>query len=300
MPLGRTGSRAIVLVACLALLPAAEASAWSGDGHRIICHIASLLLDAPRQAEVARLARLYRTPDGRSLGTFPSGCVFPDDARVRARDGAAGWERFGRFDPWHFVNLPRTARRVAGDHCDGDCVLSAIAHHSEGLRGASTDAARAEALFFVGHWVGDIHQPLHVSFADDLGGNRTTVSGGFYTSANLHAVWDSGILGRAIGRDGWSRYAETLIRRITPDARDAWSASDALAWAQESYDVTTGARTRYCTWQDAGGQTMCARSAAPPVLTESYQREFEPVVALRLQQAGVRLAALIQRHLVIP
>jgi S1/P1 Nuclease len=47
---------------------------------------------------------------------------------------------------------------------------------------------RLIVLKSVGHWVGDIHQPLHVSFVDDRGGNNIRVSG--QCAGNLHATWD--------------------------------------------------------------------------------------------------------------
>ena len=54
---------------------------------------------------------------------------------------------------------------------------------------SATEQETLEALKYLGHWVGDVHQPLHVSFEDDRGGNEIGVSGGV-CSHNLHAVWD--------------------------------------------------------------------------------------------------------------
>src|SRR5260370_18950464 len=43
------------------------------------------------------------------------------------------------------------------------------------------------------HFVGDIHQPLHVGHREDLGGNRVKVMC-FNTSTNLHAMWDEQLI----------------------------------------------------------------------------------------------------------
>jgi hypothetical protein len=52
---------------------------------------------------------------------------------------------------------------------------------------------RAEALRFLVHFVGDVHQPLHVGFLSNLGGN--TLRGSFFGAVdNLHHIWDFGIL----------------------------------------------------------------------------------------------------------
>jgi S1/P1 Nuclease len=52
----------------------------------------------------------------------------------------------------------------------------------------ATEQERLESLKYLGHWVGDIHQPLHVSFEDDRGGNSVGISGSL-CRWNLHAAW---------------------------------------------------------------------------------------------------------------
>jgi hypothetical protein len=78
-------------------------------------------------------------------------------------------------------------------------VLTAILADSKVLASkAETDADRLIALKSLGHWVGDIHQPLHVSFGDDRGGNNISVSG--QCSGNLHATWDNCLVLYVSGR----------------------------------------------------------------------------------------------------
>jgi hypothetical protein len=68
------------------------------------------------------------------------------------------------------------------------------------------------ALKSLGHWVGDIHQPLHVSFLDDRGGNTIRTSG--QCPGNLHAVWDNCLVQYAIGPDA-SEAATDLLAVIS-------------------------------------------------------------------------------------
>lgn len=95
--------------------------------------------------------------------TFADSCVFPDhpfrgQPRIRA--------------PEHYVNLPRDSKGLTSDNCPkaDKCVLTAILTDAKVLssKGAA-DADRLFALKSLGHWVGDIHQPLHVSFEEDRG-----------------------------------------------------------------------------------------------------------------------------------
>jgi len=77
-------------------------------------------------------------------------------------------------------------------------VLTAILHDFKILQAKEqTDANKLVALKSLGHWVGDIHQPLHVSFLDDKGGNTIRTSG--QCPGNLHAVWDTCLVQYAVG-----------------------------------------------------------------------------------------------------
>lgn len=273
--------------------------AWGNDGHKVVCAIAYKLLDRRQRAEVDRLVELYRTPDGWTHDDYTSSCTFPDLARRKARDGERGWERFARFSDWHFLNVPRSTVaitvEVAREWCDDDCVLRGIDEHAAQLGDARrADAQRAEALMFLSHWIGDLHQPLHISYKDDAGGNRLEpISGSYYASAHLHAVWDSGILRKARGpRDFWT-WAGALEGQVTPDQRSTWEASGPVDWAAESYSITTANAVKYCRWRSG----ECRRARPPHTLTSRYQREFGAVVEKRLQQAGVRLAMVIRKSL---
>lgn len=111
-----------------------------------------------------------------STRTFADSCVFPDHPRRRASE--------------HFINLPRDSNGLTSDQCTraDKCVLTAILNDSKVLSSrAENDTDRLVALKSLGHWVGDIHQPLQVSFEDDRGGNSIRVNG--QCSGNLHATW---------------------------------------------------------------------------------------------------------------
>jgi hypothetical protein len=84
----------------------------------------------------------------------------------------------------------------------------------------------------VGHWVGDIHQPLHVSYADDRGGNRIRELGP--CSGDLHGVWDTCIVERNLGISP-PDVARALLGEITPAQRASWAATPIVGWANESF-----------------------------------------------------------------
>src|SRR5262252_2622247 len=143
------------------IAPASPAWAWGDVGHKIICQIALQELNDKARSEVSRLIALDATFD-----TFPDACTWPDHPRKRPEE--------------HFVNVARSVHTITGSECSPGvpkCLFTAIASDLEVLRTSNDDAAKLASLKFLGHWVGDIHQPLHVSFADDRGGNHIRASG---------------------------------------------------------------------------------------------------------------------------
>lgn len=299
--------RRILSVCFLIIVCASNAFAWGEEGHRMVCRIAFLSLSADDQKEVDRLTKAYKTPPGTQLviNGFPDACVFPDEARRQARDAVAAhsttspWLHFKGFANWHFLNVARSVKTIPAKACHDDCVLTGITTHSEMLKTGSTDQDRGEGLIFLGHWVGDIHQPLHVSYADDQGGNLIKpVTGDLYPvpkdyPLNLHAVWDSSIIGIEIAEPGWRAFADRLHAKITDEQKTAWLASTPLKWGQESYNITTLAAAEYCKKESAG----CESFGTGRELKDPYQKEFADDVNLRLQKAGTRLAALIHSAL---
>jgi hypothetical protein len=217
------------LLAIVALLSLAggEARAWGDLGHKVICEMAYRLVQPDTQAAINRLMLLDS-----EFKNFPDSCVYPDHPRIRA--------------PEHFLNLSRDSSGLKSDQCPqaGACVLTAILHDSQLLASKdATDASRLIALKSLGHWVGDIHQPLHISFLDDKGGN--TIKTGGQCPGNLHAAWDTCLVQYAIGPDA-SEAATDLLAAITPDMKARWNDSLPRDWANESFAISEAAKTSYC------------------------------------------------------
>lgn len=205
--------RAVLILALLAtLLPAAGAHAWSDAAHTTICEIAFRELTPSTRDEVRRLIRLDD-----EFRFFSDACTWPDHPRRRARE--------------HFVNVARDAVAISPDDpCPlGDvCVVTAINVDLAVLKDAGAgDAEKLRSLEFLGHWVGDIHQPLHVSFFDDRGGNAIRESGPCRFS--LHTVWDDCLFERTHGNDAVAA-ANALRATITDEQRVLWTSSGPVGW----------------------------------------------------------------------
>ncbi|HKS22656.1 MAG TPA: S1/P1 nuclease [Thermoanaerobaculia bacterium] len=303
--------RKILVVLALLSVCSSSAYAWSAEGHRIVCRIAYDQLTAEEQHKVDALVKGYKTPPDNDLQieSYADACVFPDVAAGRAereKVASSPWLQYKQFKRKHFINVDRGTTMVTESACHDDCVLSGIASQAQLLKSGATEQERAEGLIFLGHFVGDVHQPLHVSFESDQGGNLLRpITGGFYPippkregqteepQLNLHSVWDGAILRKVIAEPGWKAFADALSKKITAEQKSTWAAAPPLEWAQESYDITTLKDMQYC--KRANGQ--CEAFGNGRVLGSEYQQEFLPVVETRLQEAGVRLAAMIHEAL---
>ena len=274
-----------------------QALAWGDSGHRTVCEIAFRNLTPAARTEVTRLLRahpaiLAANPLNAEYGWA---CTYPDHP-------AAGGP--GRRSPEHFANYARTTLEVTAATGCGDapiCVISAIAADYAILRSAAaTDQARAAALVYLGHWFGDIHQPLHSSFADDRGGNQIGSTG--LCTFSLHSTWDTCILqNRALPGARSVEDVRALAARwsgqVTDADRAAWLAARPWQYSAESYVVTLAAQTGYCVM--AGG--ACRYSAAEATWAEgdperrvaidaAYMDWAMPIIQRRITQAGIRLA----------
>jgi hypothetical protein len=185
---------------------------------------------------------------------------------------------YDRFITAHYVNLPRAADGVDPDeHCVVSlCIIEALDEQRAALADSMRSTReRLEALKWVAHFVGDIHQPMHVGYGDDRGGNRIDVLLEREHS-NLHALWDYGL----IAQTGlpWQRYAAVLGRDISRVDRHLWSGNNVISWANESYSITE--------------DTVYEFPLMTDVEDEYYYRNIQ-TVERQLKKAGIRLANLL-------
>ena len=264
--------RAVVLVGVL-LLAWGRAQAWGTDGHRIVGEIARQNLTPAAAAGVRAL-------------------LAEDDEAYRTLAGAALWADDTKSDEtrtWHYINLPRNARKEQIKQFCGQphwCVTQAIQHFDRLLTSDADAIAKRDALKYLVHFVGDLHQPLHAGSQRDAGGNAVRVTFfGRDTRAgdvpyNLHAVWDTSIIRREIGREhtDWRHYADALAAAVTAEERREWTRRGADDWTLESSRLA-----------------FSAAYTAPENIEGRYYENSVGVIEKQLQRAGIRLAALLNR-----
>ncbi len=137
---------------------------------------------------------------------------------------------------------------------------------------------RVDALRFLVHFVGDIHQPLHAGYASDRGGNDIRVRW-FGESTNLHTVWDEDLVEyQRLSFTEWVRF----FGHAEPGEIETWRRSNVYDWARESRSMLPAV-------YDFGD----SRSERSPYLGYDYIFKHADGVRLRLLQAGIRLSGLL-------
>lgn len=251
---------AFIVLFTLGYKPVSAASGggeWGRTGHFITGQVAEKYLSPEAKAALERL--LGET-------SLAVATVWMDEVRSR--------EEYRYTADWHWVTVPDGQTYAEAEKNPNGDVIWALEDHIEKLKqgGLSEDEER-EALRFVIHTVGDMHQPLHVGTGTDRGGNDVAVEWRGRES-NLHRVWDTDMI------ESWNMTSTEMtevINFITEETRQEWLSGGVRDWAAESvsyrenvYDIPEDAQLGW----------------------EYRNRSFH-IVEKRLLQAGVRMAGLL-------
>jgi hypothetical protein len=234
---------------------------WGPEGHHLVARIAEAQLTPETRA---RLAGILGPNE-----TLVSISVWADEIR-RSRPETGNW---------HFIDIPidNPHLDMARDCPKGDCVLAKIEEFRKALNDpALAPAKKREALRFLVHFVGDMHQPLHCSDNKDRGGNDVHVRLGT-RQTNLHSVWDSGLLGR-IGKE------DDLFQAMSLEAsRHAkkWSRGSVNDWAEQAHKAAR--KIVYGKLQ----------KRPPMAIRAAYEAKADPLIREQIEKAGDRLARLL-------
>jgi len=268
----------IRLVATLLMaLTSTPALGFSGYLHELVCEMALELVDRETRNFVTAVVNESNVAPG--FDSFASACSWADE--VRRTTHRETYE-------YHFINTPRIARLNFPRDCAAqDCVTQAVMRYANYLASPGSNAdTRKEALLFLGHFVADLHQPMHVANLEDLGGNRINVllvSANDQQRSNLHRVWDND-MGRA-ARLHYRNALGRLMDGVRIADREQWLTGGINSWAMETHLLA-----RSVAYRMPDGSAIVNGAELGP----DYFEQGVPVVTQQIMKAGVRLALLLE------
>jgi hypothetical protein len=311
---------AVLLVGALSLLTLAapSAHAWGCKGHQTVALIAEKHLTPEARQMVQKLLsdnpidpKLKRWCGNATTDLMVDASTWPDDVRNERNNG-----------PWHYIDIPRGRQKGSLDEYCGTqgCVTRAIEEQRAILKDTSADPLkRAEAIRYLIHFVGDMHQPLHAITNADNGGNCVPVKYLHHEplpnplhperedfSPNLHQIWDTEIVERDMEVSNPHRYADELDEKFRPESA-AWESAGIHVdnWAWESHEraetsvysafpekigIEPDLKLKSCAENNHMGKRMFEKHL---VAGEAYQGSAAKVAETGLAEAGVRLAMIL-------
>ena len=342
--------RYIVLCAVVILMVPLRGFAWGDVGHRAVARIASRYLTPQARARVVELLKadiqlnrnyyVETCPDVMALGE--KAVLSDSEAATFTETGLAciaSWPDPPLKDQrlytsnWHFVDIPvnmhgpngpiltsyEVARDCRMDDNRGDCAILALKRLRPVLANQTELAgSRAEALKFIVHIIGDLHQPMHcvtdknnvndVADLGDLGGNFKKVQFNvpawqgntnkdqnprWHKQWNLHSVWDEGLIDAYMGIQNLTvdSYVAQLLNSLsakTPEQFTKLQSGDLLTWIEESYSLAV-----------KKGYKLPPKDTNYNgyILQSSYYESNQPITSEQLQTGGVRLARFLNETL---
>jgi len=296
------------LLAMPLVIISVAAHGWGSVGHRAVGGVADRLLSDPARAQVAFLLADDRDKEGNPSGrtTLAQVSTWADEIRRTPADRPL----------WHFDDIP-----ICGDlpqdapwcPADGACASQKV----EQLQAVLADFARPvrernEALKWIVHLLGDIHQPLHAASnlyargirdeqgnTTDRGANDIAVAlAGVKTRGRreLHAVWDNDLVNLSLGLGVTNRAGpnDAMLEELAARARAIPAnrlAGTPLDWARES-----NALARNVVYHFSG--FVCNQpTTGIVVLDRTYIETATRLIPGQLELAGARLAALLNTSL---
>lgn len=232
------------------------ALAWGPTGHRATGLVAEKHLTKKAKKALERILQ------GQSLAMAST---WMDDVRSDST--------FDYMADWHWVTIQDgETYDQSTKNPNGDIIQTLERVIQELKADRLSPAEETQRVKILIHLVGDLHMPLHVGGGTDRGGNDVRVTW-FRTDSNLHRVWDSDMIDDT--RLSYTELAES-VNNVDDAAIKRMQSTSVRDWANESMSY----RNQVYSYGDGR-------------LGYAYSYKNFPLVRTRIQEAGIRLAGLL-------
>nr|WP_043603017.1 S1/P1 nuclease [Novosphingobium sp. Rr 2-17] len=276
----------LLILAALSALVSTPVFAWGSLGHRTVGAIAFANVQPGTRAAIRRLLAHQAeidTPQCK-MSTIEDASTWPDCIKGER------W-RWAYQNSWHYHDQPVCGTFNLKANCrDGNCATAQIDRDAKLLADRKlAPVLRLEALAFLVHFVGDVHQPLHIGENEDQGGNAVKADYGIAPGRNLHSIWDGVLAERAI-----TSARPPLVRVYSKAEKAALATGGTEDWARESYEISRD----FLYPLAFGGKLPCdVKENQKIVWNNAAIEQAIPVIDERIERAGLRLAAMLDKAL---
>lgn len=247
------------LLAIFMLASPIKSYSWGRKGHEIVAEVAFHYLRDSTKSEV--LHYLGKT-------SIEDAANWMDEMRSN--------DYYNYMKTWHYVNIEK-GESYTPSVIDRNILIilnSAIAE----LRNYKTmkDKDVRERLYYIFHLIGDLHQPLHVGYGIDKGGNTINVSFMFKNrGSNLHRVWDTDIIEQ---KNIQLENVLQVEKKYTPEELKSLEQIKIMEWTNESRSLLDS-----------------VYAFKENFLDPEYVEKNTPVIESQLFLAGIRLTAILEK-----
>ena len=250
---------------CL-LTSSLHASAWWERAHTMVCDKAYELL-SPSALEIVDLLI-------EEHGSFGRSCLWADWIKAEDRTDTRNW---------HYINLPDSEQNIYTATCPKNgCLISSFHEQIEILKADTTSVIqKQEALWFIGHFVGDIHQPMHVGYPEDRGGNDHLLEFDDGRKTNMHSLWDGQIIEHMESLHGQDYLSQNVSKKINEFLHSHHS-HEIESWAQESRNLAMKKSVGY-------------KNNQLTIITNEYMETHFDIIHERIALGAIRLAKTLNR-----
>ncbi len=231
---------------------------WGKTGHRATGEIAEKHLTKKAKKEIDKLLNGYSLAFVSNYG-----------------DEIKSDSKYNKYYTWHYVNFPFDSTYESHPKSEKGDLIVGINTCIKILKDESSSKEdKVFHLKMLVHFIGDLHQPMHIGMAEDRGGNDFKVQW-FYKDTNLHAVWDSKMI------DGYGMSYTELAKtskKLSKQQIELLQNGNVVDWMNES-------------------RTLCKEiytsAEKDDNLRYRYSYDYMETVRSQLQKGGIRLASLL-------
>lgn len=231
---------------------------WGKNGHRVTGQIAEKYLTKKAKRNIDKILK------GQSLA-FVS--TFADEIKSESS--------YRKYSPWHYVNMGlEETYETSTKNPKGDLVTGIQKCISVLKDRTSTMSDKNFHLKLLVHFIGDLHQPMHIGRKEDKGGNDIQVRW-FGKGTNLHSVWDSKMI------DDYNMSYTDLannVELISKKQIKYIAKGSVIDWVNEVHQLTEKLYSSVKTGEN---------------LRYRYSYDHFGIVRQQLQKGGIRLASVL-------